>query len=271
MTDPHIPDERLAELADGTAPEAFEGLHLGSCRRCAMELGAYRALVGDARASRAVVGVPLTDWSRLGAALRSEGLLVDAHAQPAPAELVAALRPSAPGGAGRGEGWALDLRGRRPRRVSGARVWRVAAAAALLAGGVVGGRLSAGASAIPELAWGPADPAGRVAAILADSAPSPASSDEAMAILSRAERDYRMATAFLASAASAELGVDRPEVYQRRLAVMDEVASLTRAALAESPHDQVLNQYYLASLGAREATLRSLATALPTDAQLSRF
>ncbi|HEY0971858.1 MAG TPA: hypothetical protein VGE02_12890, partial [Gemmatimonadales bacterium] len=129
-----------------------------------------------------------------------------------------------------------------------------------------------GANPVPGLALGGAAPEGAVAAILADSAPAPSTTDEAMAILTRAERDYRLATAYLADETAPGWGeADRPEVYQRRLAVMDEVASLTRAALTDTPHDPVLNQYYLASLGAREATLRHLATSLPTDAQLSRF
>lgn len=251
MSPDHVTDERLAELADGGRPDARERAHLESCLRCSSELGAYRALVGDARASRAVVGVPLTSWESLSASLASEGLIRGIGGGGVESPLRGAIVPRV----GRRAAWA----------------WRAAAAVVLLAGGVVGGRVSAGASALPAFSAPASDPAGRVAAILADSAPLPGSSEEAMAVLSRAERDYRMATAFLASSASPELRVDRPEVYQRRLAVMDEVASLTRAALAESPHDQVLNQYYLASLGAREATLRSLATALPTDAQLSRF
>ncbi len=255
MADLHIPDERLAELADGVAPSSFEGSHLDACLRCHSELGAYRSVISEARDGRAarVSGAPLTDWATLSASLQSEGLMRVSAA----ATGVLPLHDR--------------QRGRRNRLATPAWAWRAAAATLLLAGGVAGGRLSAGASLMPGLRGGDADPAHRIASILADSAPQPASSDEAMAILSRAERDYRMATAFLASSASPELGVDPPEVYQRRLAVMDEVASLTRAALVESPHDQVLNQYYLASLGAREATLRSLAIALPNDAQLSRF
>lgn len=255
MADLHIPDVRLAELADGVPPETSEGAHLADCLRCHDELGAYRSVIGSARAGHdgGSPGAPLTNWATLSAALQSEGLM-------------AATTSSA---------GVLPLhdrqRSRRARRVPTTWAWRAAAAMLLLAGGVAGGRLSAGASLMPDLRARDADMAHRVAAILADSASQPASSDEAAAILSRAERDYRMATAFLASSASPDLGVDPPEVYQRRLAVMDEVASLTRAALMESPHDQVLNQYYLASLGAREATLRSLAIALPSDIQLSRF
>lgn len=255
MADIHIPDERLAEFADGVTPEKSEGAHLEDCLHCQSERDAYHSAIGEARESLAagVSGTPLTNWAALSVALESEGLMK--------------ATPTVVG--------VLPLhdrqRGGRGRRATPAWAWRAAAATLLLAGGVAGGRLSAGANVLPGLRGGNVDPAIRVAAILADSAPNPASSDEAMAILSRAERDYRMATSFLASSASSELGVDSPEVYQRRLAVMDEVASLTRAALVESPHDPVLNQYYLASLGAREATLRSLAIALPNDAQLSRF
>jgi hypothetical protein len=65
--------------------------------------------------------------------------------------------------------------------------------------------------------------------------------------------------------------MDDAATYQRRLAVMDEVAALTRAALYEAPHDPVLNQYYLASIGAREATLQQLGNALPAGVQINRF
>ncbi len=255
MADLHIADERLAELADGLTPENFEGSHLSACLRCHDELDAYRSVISEARDHRAVGGstAPLTNWVTLSSSLQSEGLIATSPA-------VAGVLP-------------LHDRqhDRRNRRVTPVWAWRAAAATLLVAGGIAGGRLSAGASLMPGLGGGVAEPARRIASILADSAPEPVSSNEAMAILSRAERDYRMATAFLASSASPEIGVDSPEVYQRRLAVMDEVASLTRAALVKSPHDQVLNQYYLASLGAREATLRSLAIALPHDSQLSRF
>ena len=80
-----------------------------------------------------------------------------------------------------------------------------------------------------------------------------------------------MATEYLAQRTWAADGADRPEVYQRRLAVKDEVASLTRAALNEAPHDPVLNQYFLASLSAREATLQQLGAVLPAGAQINRF
>ena len=44
-----------------------------------------------------------------------------------------------------------------------------------------------------------------------------------------------------------------------------------RDAMREAPQDPVINQYYLATVGAREATLRQLGTALPASAQMNRF
>jgi len=49
--------------------------------------------------------------------------------------------------------------------------------------------------------------------------------------------------------------------------VMTEV----RQALREAPQDPVINQYYQATVGAREATLRQLGTTLPAGAKLNRF
>ncbi|HEU4632159.1 MAG TPA: hypothetical protein VFS08_20580 [Gemmatimonadaceae bacterium] len=251
----------LAALADAE-PTPDEARHLAACAACAAELAAHRALLGQARATRDRVAPPLTDWSALAGALRTEGL----------------LRPA---GASTRDDLAVDRHGVdvRPlhavRRPAAGRDWRwLARAAAVLlftTGGVVAGRLSAGAAPVPGLALGAPEPAAdRVRAILADSAPTPRTQEEAIAVLTRSERDYRRATEFLADLTS-PLVADQPEVYQRRLAVMDEVASLTRAALYEAPHDPVLNQYYLASLSAREATLRQLGSVLPAGAQINRF
>lgn len=260
----HLPDERLAELADGGHGTRVEEAHLEGCERCRAELEAIAAIVAGAHLERDRVGGPLTDWARLAGALRAEGLVATGSG-----ELTTAGRAAA------ATVVPVDLAARRAARSARTRTttwaWRSAAAVVLVAGGMAAGRLSAGAELIPTQRAALATPQSRAAAILADSAPAPTSDEEALAVLTRAERDYRSATAFLAGASSSELVVDRPEVYRRRLAVMDEVASLTNAALSEGPHDPVLNQYYLASLGVREATLRSLASALPTGAQLRRF
>ncbi len=276
----HPSPERLAALADGSSaaeqPSAAEERHLADCARCRGELRAHHVLVRDARRERDRVAPPLTRWDSLADALRAEGLarpagveVVDAApaADVLPLQPVAAARHSAPLAS------AARLSAPRLGSWTARRMARAAAVLLLAGGGLVAGRVSAGADPIPGLAFGDlSSPERTVAAILADTAAHPSSADEAMAILTRAERDYRLATAYLADeAAPGWAAADRPEVYQRRLVVMDEVASLTRAALADAPHDPVLNEYYLASLGAREATLRHLATSLPGDAQLSRF
>lgn len=253
----HLAPERLAALVD-EPPAPAEVEHLAACAACRREAAAQRALHDRVRLERDRVAPPLTRWDSLGAALRAEGLVQLPEIATVPGDAPVVL-PIA--------------RGAAATRRWPARLARQAAAALLLVGGgLVVGRASAGADPVPGLAFGGAtSAASAVERVLADSASAPVSTDEAMAILTRAERDYRVATAYLAGESASAGAVDRPEVYQRRLAVMDEVAALTRAALAEAPHDPALNQFYLASLGAREATLRSLATTLPADAQLSRF
>ena len=56
-----------------------------------------------------------------------------------------------------------------------------------------------------------------------------------------------------------------------RLAALDEVAQATAAGLQEVPNDPVLNQYYLSTVGARNATLRQLKGALPVGFRLERY
>jgi hypothetical protein len=259
----HLPPERLAALADAE-PAAAEAAHLAACAPCTTEREAHRALLAAARRERDRVAPPLTDWTALSTALRGEGLL---HGD---AALDAVERAGEVGGVA-----AHAISEAPSRRRRGLPGWaaRIAAALLLTAGGVAAGRASAGAPVLPAAValGGEAAADARVRAILADSAQTPQSQADAIAVLRRAERDYRLATQWLAERTTTGAGVERPEDYQRRLAVMDEVASLTGAALNEAPHDPVLNQYYLASLSAREATLRQLGTVLPAGAQLNGF
>lgn len=251
-TGPHPSPERLAALGDDAATAA-EAEHLAACAACAREVRAHGRLLERARLERDRIAPPLTAWAGVAAALRTEGLVAgDAPLEDAATDVV-------------------PLHVHRARRPSFRARWglRVAAGLLLAAGGAAAGRASAGESPIPGL--GAPSAADGLAALLADSARPPRSQEEAIAVLTRAERDYRMATEYLAQRTWAAEGADRPEVYQRRLAVMDEVASLTRAALNEAPHDPVLNQYFLASLSAREATLQQLGAVLPAGAQINRF
>ena len=245
----HLSPERLAALADDE-PSAVEAVHLAACPACAAERGAQLRLLQLAGAERSATTAPLTSWPGVLAAARADGLV--------------------PGSADR-DAWAAQppdqplavLRARRP-----ARPWlrRAAAALLLVGGGAMAGRVSAGEAPIPGLAVAGLDGA------RADTLPpAMATSDDALLVLQRAERDYRAAASFLAVRDTSGFAAERPEVYQARLAALDEVAAVTRAALYEAPHDPVINQYYLASLGAREATLQQLNVALPQGTELNRF
>ena len=198
-------------------------------------------------------GTPaLTEWGSLSERLRSEGLIRDG-----------AMR-------------------RRPLE----RRWLQAAAAVLLAGGgLAAGRFSAGAPLVPGMAQtasadaqaaspavaSPATP--RLDASLASgSATEFRTAEDAWVVLNRAGEEYQRASAYL-SESNVELPLPQQSssTYRTRLAALDNVMSDMRVALKEAPQDPVINQYYLATVGAREATLRQLGTALPAGVQLNRF
>lgn len=81
---------------------------------------------------------------------------------------------------------------------------------------------------------------------------------------------YERAAAFLAQHDGAA-GAGNPVAYRSRLAALDQVLSTTRQAMREAPHDPVINEYYLTTIGQREATLRQLNTALPASLRLDSF
>jgi len=198
---------------------------------------------------------PLTDWSTLSAQLRAEGLI------------------RTPAGGSR-----FDTR----------HLMQAAAAIMLVAGGAAVGRYtagsSAGSSANPQVAAvssgaeqtsnatqvSESQSAGTATNVSTTSAEFH-SPEEAWATLNRAGEEYQRASAYL-SASNTQLPMPtNPGTYRTRLAALDNVMSDMRAALQESPHDPVINQYYLATVGAREATLRQLGTTLPAGARLNRF
>ena len=47
---------------------------------------------------------------------------------------------------------------------------------------------------------------------------------------------------------------DSLAMYSKRAAALDQIENATVSALRSAPHDPVLNQYYLATMGARVAT-----------------
>ena len=86
-----------------------------------------------------------------------------------------------------------------------------------------------------------------------------ASLEEASATLDRAVTDYKRATAFLAANNSSGNARDSLAMYSARLVALDKVFDATESALQAAPHDPVINQYYLATMGARAATRQMVA------------
>jgi hypothetical protein len=96
------------------------------------------------------------------------------------------------------------------------------------------------------------------------------STRQALQVLTRAQRDYQSAAAYLAEHDTTTT-VGNPQMLRARLAALDEVMPKVREALYEAPQDPMLNQYYLTTYEARESTLRQLARALPVGMRLNGF
>ena len=278
----HLSAERLASLADAGPTTGEEAAHLAACAACAAERAAHRRLASMALDERTRLAPPLTDWTSLRAALDGEGMF----REPALGSRLSALgsRPSATA---------------RPRAESRGPLFsrraglRVAAALVIAAGGAAIGRASAGVPPVPGFTVATAATASlpdrlmdtvRAAgaagvAFVADTTAAFRSTTDALVALARAEEQYQLAAAFLlqhdsSSGMSGERTRptdDSSSVYRMRLVALDNVMAASREALYEAPHDPVINRYYLATLGAREATLRQLNTSLPAGARLARF
>ena len=94
--------------------------------------------------------------------------------------------------------------------------------------------------------------------------------EDAMAVLTRAQRDYQRAATFLAEHDTTAL-VGGSDALRARLAALDEVIPRVQKALYDAPQDPVLSQYYQASYEARETTLRQLGRSLPTGVRLTGY
>jgi hypothetical protein len=246
----HLSPERLAALADDE-PTAAEATHLAACGRCSAERAAHRSLLALAHREGDRPGDPLTSWHVLAADLRAEGLIgppadpmtiTPVHGTPIPT---------------------------RQRRVAGRAWMRAAAAVLLVAAGAAGGRLTAGTPMFAgaeraDTAVAPVDPAGF-------STVSYASTTDAMTAFLRAQREMQQAAAFLAEREQLGAPDSDAEMYRARLAALDGMVSVSRAALYEAPADPVINQYYLATLGAREATMRQIGRTLPAGTQVTPY
>jgi hypothetical protein len=237
----HLSLETLARLIDD-APDASEKAHLEACAECRRELEDMRA---DLVALTALPSLqpPGEEWSAIEARLVEEGLL------------------------------------RRPNAAFSWRATTLRAAAAILIfllGGVTG------------VAWLGQRP-GNEPGIIVASGPN----DEMRAVLSRTRGPARnvpenvLAAAVLSgrvpqTRAEATLLMSEAEALyldamQRvselgptaesgdplaRLAALEGITAITRAALDRAPADPVLNGYHITAVAQREATLRQLAAAI---------
>lgn len=229
----HLSSERIAALIDDE-PSAVEALHLASCQVCASERRAQQRLHSASAKMSVEEVVPLTQWANLSRRLESEGLLrTPSHLSP--------------------------VRGRVVRAAG-----LLAASLALLVGGTVIGRMSAG---MPLS--GAVGIAARAAQPVGDGTTQYASTAEALDVFLRARREYQEAAAFL-NAREASGDVSR-DAMLTRLAALDEIHAASVAALRDSPTDPIINDYYVSTLGARDAAIRQLNAALPSGARVRRY
>jgi hypothetical protein len=155
-------------------------------------------------------------------------------------------------------------------RGSGGQPWLQAAAAVLLlVGGIAIGRSTIGLpTAIPSQAStstaqapSAADAANSATTTLTPVSASFASVDQASEALDRAVRDYQRASQYIAANNLASRIQDSASIYRARAEALDKIVNATQSALQTSPHDPVLNQYYLATMGARAATRQVVSAA----------
>ena len=267
---PHLSPERIAALVDEPAT-GVERTHFEQCTRCRADFVAMRRMVEAAGAERERPIVPLVPWQQLAGALRDEGLLSGPRAALTVSSAPVEVRPitSAPS----------HVAEPRSRRLApwARMVGMAAAAGVLVTAGVAGGRLSAGlggVSPVPATATAvrpmtPGIPLTNVAQFR--------NPDDARATLHSAEQVYSGALLWLAAhdsalaprqaAGSAAAAMN----YRARLEVLDAAMATARRALYEAPDDPVMNRYYLATLGAREVTLRRLTTVLPASQQVLEY
>lgn len=179
---------------------------------------------------------PLNDWRAIAARAREEGLIRESQSR----------------------SW-----------VAGQPWIQAAAAMLLLVGGIAIGRTtiaipsSAQSGAVSQQIAGSgrreAGSEGTSGTTTANNTASFASVDDASATLDRALTDYQRASAFLAANASGPTTVDSSGIYRTRLAALDKVNNAMESALRTAPDDPVINQYYLATMGARVATQQMAA------------
>ena len=181
---------------------------------------------------------PLNEWRTIAARAREEGLIRETQAS---------------------------------RLWTSSRPWlQSAAAVLLLIGGIAIGRATiALPSALPTAANNQTAPVATNVTPSSASLNGPANStsgnasftsaDQASAALNQAVKDYQRASEFLAISNGSPGMRDSVAMYSARAAALDKIENATVVALQTAPHDPVINQYYLATMGARVATQQQLA------------
>lgn len=177
---------------------------------------------------------PLNEWRTIAARAREEGLLRESEAN---------------------------------RIWGSAQPWLQAAAAVLiLVGGIAIGRTTiALPSSAPSVASteavspATASPPAAVAVPASSTTLGFSSVEEASAALNRALTDYQRASRFLAANNASGGTRDSLAIYAARAEALDKIVNATERALQTAPHDPVINQYYLATMGARVATEQMVA------------
>jgi hypothetical protein len=135
---------------------------------------------------------------------------------------------------------------------------RAAAAVLLLVGGIAIGRATIGLPSATGSSSAVNGSAGQSSAPATGDA-SFASVEDATATLDRAADEYKRASRFLAANNTSTSNNDSSAIYTARLAALDQVVNATENALQKAPHDPVINQYYLATMGAQVATQQMVA------------
>ncbi|MFL5633001.1 MAG: hypothetical protein ACJ78J_02735 [Gemmatimonadaceae bacterium] len=178
---------------------------------------------------------PLNEWRTIAARAREEGLIRESRSSRL---------------------WA-----------SGQPWMQAAAAVLLLIGGIAIGRLTIAlpAEGQNEIATAPAGVTNTTPTGIANGQRNQsaritfASVEEAAATLDSAVEAYQRASQFLAANNATVETRDSASIYTARAAALDKIVDATERALQTAPHDPVINQYYLATMGARVATQQMVA------------
>ncbi len=230
----HLSAERIAALVD-ESPTAAELSHLAACADCERERARFASLAELAKIAPAITA-PLTSWERLAPALRADGLIVGA--------------PRAP-------------YVNRPNPLNrGHRGWIQAAAAVLLvAGGVMAGRVTAGADMLPV-------------AFKSDSVralPRFTSVAEAERARVDADRVSQAATMFLVNADPTSQHSVTPRTLDTRLASLGATIQALTADLHETHNDPVISHMRETTRAQYEATIRQINAMRPASQVMTAY